>query len=997
MDLSKYHALPIWQRYLETEKKAYPLDELFSDAVALLDAEYTKAFPKYTLHNHEHVFNILKLSGDILNEKINELSGLECIIIILSAAYHDIGMVYSEKELTDLNAEPQFKRFIGDNYKAKLMYIESGETVNADLAEWYCRWNHAPRVWRFLDKIRGVTYGSVSLRDKLGHVCESHNLNASVLLDDKVFDPNFLDEADLKLCAVTLRLADIMDFDNSRSPRSVYEFLGLDSPGDSSEKVSKVEWQKHLCSDGFKFKKIRGVVELSFVAGPNHPQIEKNISVFLDMIEDELRMCSEVLSKSGDRWKAFRLPLNIDRKIEPQNYKTGDFSLSLDKKKVMTLLTGENLYESEFAFLRELMQNAIDTSRMREFHEHSIGNTGFRAQPIRVNTWVDAEGFRWLRVDDYGMGINEYVLTNHLLNKGNSFYKSDFFKIQKDQYIHKLHKEFTPISRFGIGLLSCFILGDCIEINTRAIAIGSTGNHEERLRLSIDDLESQYMLQVESERHVAAEMPGASGKETGFRTEYGTSLAVRINRSKDNIELIKYFEGHLKYYLSLSPIQVLFNGTKLGKDFDKILTTPIAKFCEYTLSKDEIKVLEDLFETEIDKPIIVKVLPLDISSNSVTENLFGQMVVMYLEHNDFFNGHNSGRNFSFRFTPGEQLIEFVYKKIEDGKTVTSERRSQIDLSVLVKNNFDADALTFYERKEHNFYLRKPILIHNGIRIPNDGDGIRSNVELAFEGNLFENNGFNNENGTSRYSTLGVIYLQDKLIPNLAVSRDEIKSLSFSIYSNIYYATRNLESHLDNRGRPYNYLTDRNPWFSMREVMEDNVVVDGLWDKEKILQASGGAISIEELYEQLKNGEVRINFFYGKFVSSVSTALVAANFQVCYCLDGSAFPYIIKSPLAHKPLVFPRHSPLLFLPFEPHSDLIAKDEHINSEHSLVKWFLKNQEMLQAKFENYFSALLNYIVRKDFDSVNKIVDYFISVLPAKLTDGLIKVSRNDFYIK
>ena len=49
-----------------------------------------------------------------------------------------------------------------------------------------------------------------------------------------------------------------------------------------------------------------------------------------------------------------------------------------------------------------------------------------------------------------------------------SYYNSPRFKADLLRAAEqKRGSEFVPISRFGIGLLSCFVAGDQVEINTR--------------------------------------------------------------------------------------------------------------------------------------------------------------------------------------------------------------------------------------------------------------------------------------------------------------------------------------------------------------------------------------------------------------------------------------------------------------------------------------------------------------------------------------------------
>lgn len=61
--------------------------------------------------------------------------------------------------------------------------------------------------------------------------------------------------------------------------------------------------------------------------------------------------------------------------------------------------------------------------------------------------------------------MDEYIIENYLLKIGNSFYNSrDFYRKQSQWGV-----SYTPISQFGIGILSCFIIGSRIEIVTKSI------------------------------------------------------------------------------------------------------------------------------------------------------------------------------------------------------------------------------------------------------------------------------------------------------------------------------------------------------------------------------------------------------------------------------------------------------------------------------------------------------------------------------------------------
>ncbi|RZK11588.1 MAG: hypothetical protein EOO43_19260 [Flavobacterium sp.] len=315
--LHPFENLSLWEYFVNrsgaTEEEIALVKKHILYALPLLN-EYTRAFPIYTLHNVRHQQNVVRLMGELLGGAVNKLTSLECAILILSAVYHDIGMVFNQKDIERISLEDEFTTFLKANIKAELIYEENGRRITADLVEWYCRWAHAKRVWIFLNLHKGemeFRWDNVSFKDALGYVCESHNESVEYLKDDIKFDTNFLTKCDLRFCSVILRLADILDFDNSRSPKSVYEYLEIDSPKNHSESISKDEWNKHLNSAGFSFNRDAFPL-VYFKASPPHPYIEVGIRKFIAIIEAELYSSSKILKYCSSKWRDHLLPSDIN-------------------------------------------------------------------------------------------------------------------------------------------------------------------------------------------------------------------------------------------------------------------------------------------------------------------------------------------------------------------------------------------------------------------------------------------------------------------------------------------------------------------------------------------------------------------------------------------------------------------------------------------------------------------------------------------------------------
>ena len=1003
--LGDFKQLPIWKQYNIENKDNYNIDVLVTDALALLD-HYYLAFPKYTLHNKQHQYNVLKLIGELLGNEIKQLTSLECTIIILSVIYHDIGMIFSEDELDKIEQEDTFSLFLNTNYKAKLEYQENNLKLNENLAEWYCRWMHAQRVWLFLNDLDKQKWGTISLRDAVGHICESHNNDVNSLINDLIFDSDFLGQADVRFCAILLRLGDILDFDNSRTPKSVYEYLDLDNPKNTNEQISKDEWNKHLCSDGFKITHEDNIIQLKFLAGPEHPQIEKNIQTFLDVIVDELKRCIDIVPKCSKKWRNFRLPSTIDRSnIISHNYKKGDYKLSLDEVQIIKLLTGENLYDTGLIFIRELLQNAIDTCRMREYHEISHGNHTFKVEPIQVTTWIDNNGYSWVRVDDFGMGVNEYIISNHLLKKGNSYYNSDYFKIQKRYYKEKTDKDFTPISRFGIGLLSCFILGDVVEVSSKAVAIPETDSKDEKIRLSIRGLQSQYYLQIEKEKHKPLEMPNKVKNETDFRNAFGSSFAVRISRNKDYLGFEKSVKWRIKNYVTCSPVDIYYNGHKMGVDFDTTLNKPLSIKQFFPFTSEEKKLIESVIQKRINGEIGIQILPIDVTAGSKNNNFKGQVVFLFLKCDDF-KDRESFFSWEFNFSLfdyNEKSIRFSKKQKneETGKEV--EKEIKINLEEIFKKAFELeyfDTIFLEELElERKYYRNRLKIIHNGINVPNYTDRYSYNSEskIEFSPTIFSYEMYGYMHNR-KHGLFGILSLQDNLIPDLSVARNTIKRLSFSIYSNIFYSTRELNNYLFKEHDYFNYLENVDEHFKLKEIKSDELVLSGLWDEENLIKTELGLLSINKIKNKLKAGEIKISIIRGHgFLQALSRGLVEINFETEYINDDPDRSFFLIKSFKNKFEILDEESeyyPLLFVSFN-NDNILSHVDYINKNHWLGEWIFSNKEYLATEFEIYFIILMRYILEANITEVNLILDYFNKVLTKNILPKNKNISKSDFH--
>ncbi len=537
-------------------------------------------FPMFTLHNETHICNVMRLMADLLRDDLHKLTRDEAALLIMSACCHDIGMSYSEEDKEELfNDIDRLNQYLENNHHEYVKAFSAGNTVpemTDDMIQNYLRSIHHERVMDLLFSIEWprVLEGKID-RESLIKVCQSHGKNITSL--DKM-EPTAT--IDLRFCAILLRLADILDFDTSRAPEAVYWYSGFQNAKDANALKSKEEWDKHLASQGFDFLHISErthMYPLDYSATCKSMQVEQTVNCYLDWVDEALNDCAKQLKRFVGKWQDFILPGKIRRNIKSEGYVSGQYRLSLDQDKILELLIGKDLYSDPSVFVRELIQNAIDAVRTREQLDKNLPS-GWKGQ-INIRCWMDEEGYHWFRIEDNGIGMTEDVIMNYFLKIGSSYYTSDTFTKSKLQC--NADADFMPISRFGIGILSCF-MGDNqtnqVEISTKHFREGNS--YYPALRLSMHGINGYYYLSNKDKQHMPGPMKGVTQKEKAqYLTQAGTVLAVRANLYQTG----KYrgFKEIVDKYVIYPPVAVHYDGEEGSCDYltEEEFTAALNEIC----------------------------------------------------------------------------------------------------------------------------------------------------------------------------------------------------------------------------------------------------------------------------------------------------------------------------------------------------------------------------------------------------------------------------------
>lgn len=446
-------------------------------------------FWQYTEHDLRHLCNVVDLVYRFLpktgrgRNRCLRLNALELAVLWVAILLHDVGMYVSEDEKQGTLDSEDYRSYLrhqpdrveaAQKARATGLEVKARAIEDALLAEYFRRL-HPERVRDYIAKrlrqrVR-LEFRGVDLEDDIGNLCESHAWGVR-----ESNDPRNLAKCvariernrrvgstrvNLQYLACCLRLGDILDFDKSRAPLTVYDEI------DFTEEKSSEEWNKHLSIDGWDVAENRVLFDVRCI----HPAYYVAVHDFLNWVDHELRECRYLLddtSADDEEKYSLELPHAVDRRqvrMRDPKYVAGGFRFRLEYDEIMQLLMDKSLYPDASLFLRELLQNSLDACRYQQALAKEAGMEDKYIPRIIVWDYSQDEKDPRIVFQDNGIGMSQHQIENFFLRVGKSFYKSPEFAAERqrlaDEGIH-----LDACSQFGIGFLSCFLVGDHIEVET---------------------------------------------------------------------------------------------------------------------------------------------------------------------------------------------------------------------------------------------------------------------------------------------------------------------------------------------------------------------------------------------------------------------------------------------------------------------------------------------------------------------------------------------------
>lgn len=870
---------------------------------------------KFTCHGKQHSYNVLNIMGKLIDNSIveeseknnNYISSYEAAILILSAFFHDIGMSI----LDGANVEEE-KGF--NDYKQENLYN------NREIIQKYIRNKHHERARIFIRdyimkmnpqfyKANTSTVNAITIENNLFYVCESHNMGKEGFDDLKATE-----YYDMKFCGVILRLADILDLDNSRAPIDRMKAIKFEDT--EEDEYSWYEWLKHRESEGIVIDEAN---KLILQATVSQPIVYRKLHNMLEIIRMELAFCNDMLQEMSLSHKKIKLPTILKDEIRTNGFEVKEYAYSLQKKDIENLFMKENLYMDKMVFIRELLQNAIDASyfykkiRSKELKEEEVNFDEISIKPIEIYVWNDEEEKTSFLIKDYGIGMNEDIIENYFLKVGNSFYSSTLFE--------RTGVEYEAISHFGIGFLSTFMVTDNITVVTRHY----TKNSKDDLwKLTLEKNGNEYIVCKNENidgviKYGESKIMLSNMYSTGVDI-HGTMIYFQIK--KDILDTSEeHFVHKLDQYMCMPPVEVCCKIFETEKKYGKELEGPFIKNSVKKLDKDKI-LRNEVDSYRVDEDIIFESCPIELKYENNDDKIFGMLNIMAV--------YNSA--------PRQKQYNPIYDF-----------------------NYDEDAILI-KIKHHQDLIRDLKLNLNYKQ-----KGISNKIKVYFNGicHLEEQNVRQKTSalGASPYMS-GYILLEGKYKPNVNVARDGAGYLDLHTMLEVNYLYwQKIFQHVNND--PYK----KNAFFSLKqpEIMiglqdmiyygdELNAQIQDIskWNELPIIQTKNGFCSVCEILDYLKNEQVEeIEVFEDISLNQVKDF---RKLIICYLLQNN-FTVVLKvQEMQEKVFIKNKRDdgignmelpPLFFMEYDNMEILKYNNYPLNNAYWFSKWLVGNNSNEEMK--------------------------------------------------
>ncbi|WP_276167794.1 HD domain-containing protein [Zobellia alginiliquefaciens] len=552
-------------------------------------------FEEYTDHGIKHIESVLTSTVNIVPKETQELflqdDSSSVSIYVLATILHDIGMhitpegfyslvsgEYDDLRVTEIDnktwkelwndylddarrfGDIEKKNIIGNpSWDFKIPEIENKDKLTGEdkkLIGEFIRRNH-PRIAHeialrgFPTKQGHIAFASeldYDLRNLCGLVARSHGVNIRSLFEylELKFQDTWAKPYNIEIIylMILLRIADYFQIDSARTPEVTVKLKSFNSP------ISQIEHFKHL---DVKYVQPynKDPETLILQCEPRNSYIFIKLKELFEDIQKELDKSWAILGEIYGKELKEKQPKICYRRIKSNIDNVNEYSKKVNyipekivfnvSNELPKLLIGP-LYGNDPTYgVRELLQNAVDSCREREFLENSE-YTGL----VKISLYSEADKY-FFKIEDNGFGMNLGVIKNYFLEVGSSLRKSSIWK--KNFSNKEGQSKIQRSGRFGIGVLASFLLGNKLCLETK------DSNSSNGLSFTTDLNSEQIEITKIKKESV------------------GTTIIIQIE--KEVLEELKNSSYSFdKWYLQNNPKVEYFDKTGTFTEFGDIEKTP---------------------------------------------------------------------------------------------------------------------------------------------------------------------------------------------------------------------------------------------------------------------------------------------------------------------------------------------------------------------------------------------------------------------------------------
>lgn len=462
-------------------------------------------YPHFSMHDSSHSEAILAKIEMLLGSRIRNLSPTDAWLILHAAYTHDLGMVLKWEAIEKEWETPRFRNYLSSltqsadselrgaavflrdfkerNDISPLWPLKTHRYVNRINAD-YFRGQHARISGRYLygfgsDLSIDLGHNNMiqpRLLKLLGRICELHTEKPEQVLglpyQTDGFGPDY---AHPRFVAMLLRLGDLLDIDNGRF-NTACELASGGLPETSVPHKEKHEATTHI---------LVTPEEIQFSSDCPDSQAYLETRNFVTWLESEVdfltkywaRITPKDLGGYAPRFESKELFIRGVRDIEGVE----GLRFEISQEKAFQIIEGSSIYKDRFVFIREVIQNAMDASKLQLWRDvvsgtyrawmgdkdcsrlqpYDLDTKIYENYPIGVRLQTLPDGATQITVTDRGTGISVESF-KRMCNVGTSNSGSE----QLREEIGAMPVWLRPTAGFGVGLQSIFLLTDQFEIDT---------------------------------------------------------------------------------------------------------------------------------------------------------------------------------------------------------------------------------------------------------------------------------------------------------------------------------------------------------------------------------------------------------------------------------------------------------------------------------------------------------------------------------------------------